>query len=267
MTGWFVFNILRSLQWMIRSREYVTIKKNRSHTSEGFNITISSHQSPLKRDLKNEEMWMQVNKIHNLELAIKRLDGIVINRGESFSYWKLIGPPLAYRGFKKGMVLVNGTVQSRTGGGLCQLSNLLYWMTLHTPLTVTERFRHSYDVFPDSNRTQPFGSGATCVYKYRDLQFRNDYIEPFRLSLKLEEGYLKGEWQSPQKINLKYKVYEKKHWISQGGAGSYIRNNILHRKCYREGQEVEDTYLTENHALMMYSPLLNEPASFSGMNP
>ena len=46
-----------------------------------------------------------------------------------------------------------------TGGGLCQLSNLIYWMTLHTPLTITERYRHSYDVFPDSNRTQPFGSG------------------------------------------------------------------------------------------------------------
>ena len=28
-------------------------------------------------------------------------------------------------------------------------------MTLHTPLTVTERHRHGYDVFPDSDRTQP----------------------------------------------------------------------------------------------------------------
>ena len=62
----------------------------------------------------------------------------------------------------EGMILRNGRVASGVGGGLCQMTNLLYWMTLHTPLTVTERWRHGYDVFPDSNRTQPFGSGATC---------------------------------------------------------------------------------------------------------
>ena len=61
----------------------------------------------------------------------------------------------------------------RRGGRPVQMTNLLYWMTLHTPLTVTERWRHGYDVFPDSNRTQPFGSGATCFYNYMDLMVRN----------------------------------------------------------------------------------------------
>ena len=57
------------------------------------------------------------------------------------------------------MVLFCEKYKMSLGGGLCQLSNLIYWMTLHTPLTITERYRHSYDVFPDSNRTQSFGSG------------------------------------------------------------------------------------------------------------
>lgn len=43
-----------------------------------------------------------------------------------------------------------------------------------TPLTVVERYRHSHDVFPDANRTQPSGSGATCAYPHRDLMIRND---------------------------------------------------------------------------------------------
>ena len=30
----------------------------------------------------------------------------------------------------------------------CQLANLIYWMTVHTPLTVVERHRHGYDVSP-----------------------------------------------------------------------------------------------------------------------
>ena len=54
---------------------------------------------------------------------------------------------------------------------------------LHTPLTVTERWRHGYDVFPDSNRTQPFGSGATCFYNYMDLMVRNDTPDTWRLVL------------------------------------------------------------------------------------
>lgn len=73
------------------------------------------------------------------------------------------------------------------------MTNLLYWMTLHTPLTVTERWRHGYDVFPDSNRTQPFGSGATCFYNYMDLMVRNDTPDTWRLVLQVTDTHLEGE--------------------------------------------------------------------------
>lgn len=106
-------------------------------------------------------MVWQENKVTNLKLAVKRLDGLILYPGETFSYWKRIGKPTARKGYKEGMVLFLGQIGGDIGGGLCQLSNLIFWMTLHTPLTVTERYRHSHDVFPDANRTQPFGSGAT----------------------------------------------------------------------------------------------------------
>ena len=54
------------------------------------------------------------------------------------------------------------------------MTNLIYWMTIHTELTIVERWRHGFDVFPDAGRTQPFASGATCAYNYIDLQIRND---------------------------------------------------------------------------------------------
>ena len=50
-----------------------------------------------------------------------------------------------------------GEVKTSIGGGICQLANLLYWMALHTPLEVIERHHHSFDPFPDSGRTLPFG--------------------------------------------------------------------------------------------------------------
>ena len=110
------------------------------------------------------------------------------------------------QGYVDGMVLFYGTFKKGIGGGLCQLSNLIYWATLHTPLTVTERYRHSFDVFPDSRRTQPFGSGATCSYNYLDLQIKNETSEPYQLHLFLTDSHLVGEWRTTTEpyILIKY---------------------------------------------------------------
>ncbi|MBW7457443.1 VanW family protein, partial [Paenibacillus sepulcri] len=144
-------------------------------------------------------------------------------------------------------------------GGLCQLSNLIYWMTLHTPLSVIERHRHSYDVFPDSNWTQPFGSGATCAYNYLDLMIHNPTESSYQLKVEVRDHQLKGEWRGTEQQVYTYEVYEKDHWITQEFWGSYVRHNVLHRRVYRfDGELHDDEYITENHALMMYSPLLEQ---------
>jgi vancomycin resistance protein VanW len=77
-------------------------------------------------------------------------------------------------------------------------------MTLHTPLTVVERWRHNYDVFPDADRTQPFGSGATVFFNYIDLQVRNDTNQTFYLRLWLTDTHLCGEWRSDRPILIIY---------------------------------------------------------------
>ena len=130
---------------------------------ENLPYVHASHATPLLRKLKDVEMQYQYNKITNLRLAVEKLDGLVLRPGETMSYWKLIGKPTYQKGYLDGLVLYCGRFDYAVGGGLCQLSNLIFWMTLHTPLTVTERYRHSHDVFPESNRTQPFGRGATCA--------------------------------------------------------------------------------------------------------
>jgi vancomycin resistance protein VanW len=66
-------------------------------------------------------------------------------------------------------------------------------LTLHTPLVVTERHHHGYDVFPDASRTQPFGSGATCFYPYGDLMIRNTTEQAFQLCVRVGTVNLEGE--------------------------------------------------------------------------
>lgn len=253
IAGKIYYTLCRYLLWYSGKFKFASNKILESLEYEYF-----SHMTPLLRDLKDVDMEYQYNKIINLKIAVEKIDGIIIKPGETFSYWKLIGKPTAKKGYVPGMVLFCGTYTMGIGGGLCQLSNLIYWMTLHTPLTIVERYRHSYDVFPDSNRTQPFGSGATCVYPYRDLMIRNDTDEDFQLRVRVGHSHLEGSWLCNNKPIYKYEVIERNHFFKSEFWGGFSRHNELYRRRYSIiGEFIDEEYITENHALMMYSPLLD----------
>ncbi len=216
-----------------------------------------AHSTPLLRQLRDVEMVYQYNKIVNLKLAVPHLDGVVIQPGETLSYWKRIGKPSRRKGYRDGMVLQSGKVTYGCGGGLCQLSNLIFWMTLHTPLEVVERHRHGYDVFPDSNRTQPFGSGATCYYPYGDLMIYNPTQQPWQLRLRVGKDCLEGEWRSTEEPEYHYEIEEREHHIEREWWGGYSRHNRLFKRIFTlEGELVEEFPVVENHAMMMYAPFL-----------
>jgi len=217
------------------------------------------HSTPLYRPLRNVDMWLQQNKVANLKFAAAKINGLVLKPGETFSFWRLVGKPTKAKGYSKGIVLRNGLFVPGVGGGLCQLSNLIYWMTLHTPLTVTERWRHTHDVFPDANRTQPFGSGATVVYNYIDIQIKNETPFIYQLFVKVGDFDLEGEWRCEQPLPQKYEVYESDHLITQEWWGGYMRHNVIRRKILDfDNNQIEDDFVTENHAIMMYEPMLAE---------
>ena len=263
----------RSRLRILAGRVYYTVKKqiywHFSNTAFADKIIaelpveIFMHQTILRRELSGVDMGLQENKIYNLKLAIKKLDGLVIRPGETFSYWKLIGKPTKQKGYLEGVVLNKGRVETGIGGGLCQLSNLIYWMTLHTPLSVVERWRHSYDVFPDVKREQPFGSGATCAYPNIDLQIKNETSLTFQIKLKLTNEYLVGTWLASEDINHKYEIFEKNHQIKHEWFGSYSRNNEIYRNVIDKNtnQKINEEFVTQNHALMMYNPLFENKSS------
>ena len=219
----------------------------------------ASHKTPLLRHLRGEDMELQRNKVVNLRLAVEKLDGVLLRPGETLSYWRLIGKPSARRGYLPGMVLFLGRIGSDVGGGLCQLSNLIFWMTLHTDLTVVERYRHSHDVFPDAHRSQPFGTGATCAYPHRDLMLRNDTQETYQLRLRVGEKNLEGEWLATAPPLHRFEIQERDARMDQAAWGGYVRHNAIWRRVFdREGNFLEDQPLFTNDAIMMYSPLLPE---------
>ncbi len=255
--GRLYYGLLRRILWFKMSNILATFK-----SEERLPFIYFAHKTLLLRKLKDVDMWLQYNKITNLKIAAPKVHGIILRPGEVFSYWKLIGKATQRKGYLPGMVLHNGSFYAGTGGGLCQLSNLIFWMTLHTPLTVIERHRHDYDVFPDADRTQPFGSGATCFYPHGDLMIQNNTQDDYQLLITVGEEFLRGEWRVSALPQYKYTVIEKNHMMKSEYWGGYSRHNELYQQKFDlSGHLLDEKLMVRNSAIMMYSPCLSAPAN------
>ncbi len=138
------------------------------------------------------DMKYQENKVFNLKLAAKTLDKLLIRPGETFSFWNRVGNTGCRTPYRDGLAVSDGKLQALPGGGLCQMSNLLFWIFLHTPLTVTERHGHRVKDFPESPSDAQLGVDATVSEGWLDLRVRNDTEYTFQLSISFDEGNIIG---------------------------------------------------------------------------
>jgi vancomycin resistance protein VanW len=250
--GKFYFQSKRKIKWIFLAKQFAKVSKNTN-----FQHLVIQHQSILLRQLKDVDMYLQHNKITNLLLAAEKINGVVIRPGEIFSIWKLVGKPTQRKGFLEGMTLESGKISTGIGGGLCQLGNLIYWMALHSPLTINERWRHGYDVFPDVNRTIPFACGATLSYNYIDLQLKNETKQSFQIKIRLDESFLFGEILCEKALEESFEIFETDHRFEHQFWGGYTRHNkIWKRITNHKTFESKEELVTENNAIMMYNPLL-----------
>ncbi len=145
------------------------------------------------------------NKRHNLLLASVRMNQVVIRPGEIFSFWALVGKPSRRRGYLEGRTLVRGVLQAEYGGGLCQLSGLIYHLALQSGLKILERYPHSVDIYTDETRFTPLGSDATVVYGYKDLRVMNTLSQPICFNIRVEADEVIGELWAAQPV-MRYTV-------------------------------------------------------------
>ncbi|WP_225986242.1 VanW family protein [Psychrobacillus glaciei] len=196
---------------------------------------------------------LQENKIVNLSIASNRIDGIVIHPGEIFSFWELVGKTTKAKGYIEGMQLSRGEVKTGVGGGICQLANLLYWMVLHTPLTILERHHHSFDPFPDEGRVLPFGSGASVFFNFVDLRFQNKTEHSYQIHVWLTDMHLKGSIYTNEKVYYSYHIEERNHIFSKKKDENYRQNEIWRKTIdKRTGNCINEELLIKNYAEVKY---------------
>jgi vancomycin resistance protein VanW len=245
---------LRILQLKLkRGTRNLFVRFANEKQNEPLFFVIKRHQSLLRRRLGSSDPQLQENKITNLRIAIQSLDGIVINPGETFSFWHLIGQPKKSKGYIEGLLLSQGEVKTGVGGGLCQLANLLFWLALHSPLQIVERHHHSFDPFPDENRVLPFGSGASIYYNYVDLRFTNPTELKWQFKIWVTEQHLKGILYNDQDWPFSYHLEERNHQFHHITGKNYRENEIWRRVIdKRTGKTLEEQLMIHNYSEVKY---------------
>lgn len=243
--------VKRYIDWYTDNKRYASQK-----TIDKLPYRVKKHQSVLLKRLGECDMQLQINKVTNLAIALRQITGVVIRPGETFSFCKLVGHPTQRKGYLHGMELSFGEARPGIGGGICQISNLIHWLVMHSPLTVTERYHHSFDPFPDDGRVLPFGSGATVFYNYRDYQFTNNTKYTFQVNLWLSEKCLEGELRMDTELDYAYHVFEKDHAFLKIDGQFYRKNEIWREKIlkFESGRVIDTELVTKNFARVTYTP-------------
>ena len=108
----------------------------------------------------------------NIHLAASRINGLVLQPGERFSFSQAV----LSRTPENGYVMAPAIGGMEYGGGICQVSSTLYAAMCHALLPATERYPHSSRI-----SYMPEGLDATISEGHKDLTFINPYDKPLTI--------------------------------------------------------------------------------------
>ncbi|MDD2234979.1 MAG: cell wall-binding repeat-containing protein [Desulfitobacteriaceae bacterium] len=135
--------------------------------SKAVNLYLKVIQEPVSQYSTRFNSSM-TNRTHNVKLAAKTLDGIVLAPGVRFSFNGSVGNRTVEAGYLEAPIISGDAFVPGIGGGVCQVSTTLYNAALLAHLEILERHPHSMPV-----NYVPAGKDATVSYPTLDLKFRN----------------------------------------------------------------------------------------------
>jgi vancomycin resistance protein YoaR len=110
------------------------------------------------------------HRAHNLKVGAAKIDALVLEPGESFSYNKVVGPRNRAQGYRVAPVISQGELVDGMAGGSCQLSSTLFAAAFFAGLDLESSRPHS---IPSSYIKM--GLDATVAYPSTDLVLKNPY--------------------------------------------------------------------------------------------
>ena len=114
---------------------------------------------------------------HNISITCEKINGLVLQPGETFSSNEFVGPRNASTGYEVAGVIENGQSAQAYGGGICQVSSMIYQSVIKSDLEVVERHPH---MWPSSYAT--VGTDAAVDWGNQDFSFRNSSEYPIAIT-------------------------------------------------------------------------------------
>jgi vancomycin resistance protein YoaR len=133
---------------------------------------ISSWTTPYQPSVRN-------GNGANIRIPTATINGHVVAPGETFSFWKAVGPVTPELGYTSGGAIIDGHTepQGAIGGGICSCSTTLFNAALRAGFAMGDRLNHFYYI----NR-YPLGLDATVFIsasgQAQDMTWTNDTAYP-----------------------------------------------------------------------------------------
>jgi len=139
-------------------------------------------------------------KIVNLRIAAEHISRAVILPDKIFSFWTSVGPPTEKNGFVLGRSIIDDVLSQEVGGGLCQISGLIYEVGLRAGMIIRERHPHTLDLYTEETRFTPLGLDATVAYGFKDVRLQNCLGQPVRFSFVIEDTSITAQLEAAEPL-------------------------------------------------------------------
>ena len=146
----------------------------------------------------------KIDRNQNIINAAKKINNNIIYPGEIYSLNDNLKPFSVKNGYVNAPIIVNGKLTDGIGGGICQVSTVLYNAVLYSELEIVERKNHSLKVgYID------YGFDATLAGDYIDLKFKNNKSVPLLIETVINGNNLVvniyGEETRPKNRKITFK--------------------------------------------------------------
>lgn len=170
-------------------RHYINFGKAEGRITTGDVVVTQTEQTPVKDNavIATCTTYYEtgVPRAANIDVAVSRLNGTIVQPGAEFSFSNTILPRTSENGYVAGPAYSAGKVIQSVGGGICQVSSTLYAAMLNGSIPASERHAHSMAV-----PYLPAGMDATISGNTLDLKFVNQQGYPILIQASAQNGAL-----------------------------------------------------------------------------
>ena len=220
------------------------------------------------------------NRIHNVQLMARYIDGTVIKPGDTFSFNDRVGPRTVERGFREGQMIIGSLLLPSIGGGVCQTATTLFNNAFELGFPILARQNHSFYI-----AHYPLGRDAAVSWGGPDLVFKNDLKTGILIKTRYTDSTLtfsfygtdpgrrivasagpKVNWRSPQ-ITYALDPYAPRGSVrTVAGSNQSGFDVTVTRKVYERGKLLRRDAVTSNYVAVgptqIYGPGRSIPGPY-----